>query len=47
MDYIAIATAIYTALSVITRITPTKKDDAVMGKISSIWGIIFEATRKK
>ena len=46
-QYLAIATAAYTALSIITRMTPTKVDDKFMGKIGQIWSLIFEATKKR
>ena len=46
-QYLAIATAAYTALSIITRITPTKKDDHIMGKIGKFWSLLFEGTVKK
>jgi len=46
-EYIAIGTAIYTAVSLITRLTPTKSDDEIVNKIGWIWNLLFEATRKK
>ena len=46
-DYLEIATALYTFLSIATRITPTKKDDHIMGKIGKFWSLLFEGTVKK
>ena len=46
-EYLAIATGIYTVASLITRLTPTKRDDEIVGKIGWIWNFIFEATKKK
>lgn len=46
-QYLAYITAVYMIANIITRVTPTKKDDEVMGKVNKIWKLIFEATRKK
>lgn len=49
-EYITIATAVYTVASLITRITPTKKDDELLtkfGTFSKVWKILFEATNRK
>lgn len=45
-EYIAIGTAIYTVASLITRLTPTKKDDKIVGQIGKFWGLLFESTAK-
>jgi hypothetical protein len=49
-DILTGAAAVYTVASIITRLTPTKKDDEILtklGTISKFWKIIFEATRRK
>jgi len=40
-------TAIYTALSIITRATKTEQDDKVMGKFKQIYYLLFEKTNAK
>jgi len=47
MDYIAYAAEIFTAASIIVRLTPTKQDDDIMTKAGWLINLLFEKTRKK
>jgi hypothetical protein len=44
-DVVTTATTLYTLASIIVRLTPTKKDDRVLSKISRLLGVIFKASR--
>ena len=44
---LAIGNAVFTLASLITRATKTEADDKVVGGISKLWNILFEASRKK
>jgi hypothetical protein len=41
------ALAIFGAISIIVRLTPTKEDDKVVGKIGKILILVFQRGRKK
>ena len=42
-----LAMAIFGVASIVARITPTKKDDAVIGKVGKILNLIFLKSRTK
>jgi len=46
-DILGLAGAIYAAANIIVRLTPTKKDDEVLGKLGKILNFLFLARNVK
>ena len=46
-QYLAIATALYTALSIGVRMWPTKQGEEIQSKMGKALNFLFEATKKR
>lgn len=47
VDILTIATSVYTILNIVARITPTKKDDQIVGMLGKALNYIFLKSKIK